>query len=99
MQHLLSSDTQDHLASLLDGRKLVGPESGTHAASEAERGVQVLAHQAMLQLSSLAEKVGQFFAVLHHDGCLTHKRKVTLAMTGLQPMDATAAVTPWETGR
>jgi hypothetical protein len=48
MQHLLRGDTQDHLAPLLDGRDLVGPEPGTRAAFEAERGVEVLAHQAVL---------------------------------------------------
>jgi hypothetical protein len=68
MQHLLPGDGEDHPAPAFDGLQLVGPKTGIRCALEAERGVEVLAHQGMLKLSSLAQKIGQLLAALHHNG-------------------------------
>ena len=84
MQHLLTRDGQDHPAPALDGRKLIAAKTRTRRVFEAERGIQVLAHQAVLKLSTLAEEVGQLLAVLHHDGRLSrHSRKLSLPMAAL----------------
>ena len=80
MQHLLPGDAEDHPAPALDGLKLILAKTGTRRALKAERGIQVLTHQAMLKLSSLAQKVGQLLAVLHHDDRFSpHRRKVSPA--------------------
>ena len=51
---------------------------GPGCAPEAERGVEVLAHQGVLELGSLGEQVGQLLAALHDDGRLSHHgRKVS----------------------
>jgi hypothetical protein len=84
MQHLLTRDGQDHPAPALDGRKLIVSKSRAGRALEAERGIEVLAHQAVLKLSTLAQQVGQLLAVPHHDGRLSpHKRKLSPAMAVL----------------
>jgi hypothetical protein len=85
MQHLLPGDAEDHLAPPLDRGKLTGPQPRTCRALEAERGVEVLAHQAMLQLSSLGQQIGQLLAVPHHDGRLAHNRKVSLTTATEHP--------------
>jgi len=77
VQHLLSGDAEDHLAPPLDGLKLISPQTRTRRAFEAERGVEVLAHQAMLKLGGLGQKIGQLLAVSHHDDRLAHTRKVS----------------------
>ena len=78
MQHLLAGDGEDHPAPALDGLELVGPKTGTRGALEAERGVEVLAHQGVLELGSLGEQIGQLLAALHDDGRLSrHRRKVS----------------------
>ena len=80
MQHLLPGDGEDHPAPAFDGLQLVGPKTGTRCALEAERGVEVLAHQGMFKLSRLAQKVSQLLAVLHDDGRLSpHRRRVSPA--------------------
>ena len=61
MQHLLGRDVQDHLAPTLDGRELFLAQPGP-LCSEAERGVEVLAHRRVLELGGQAQKVGQLFA-------------------------------------
>jgi hypothetical protein len=80
MQHLLSGDAEDNLAPPPDGIKLIRPQSGTCGAFEAEGGVEVLSHQAMLKLSSLGQKIGQLLAVPHHDGRLCHEERVSVTM-------------------
>ena len=70
MQHLLPGDSEDHPAPAFDGLKLILAKTGTRCALEAERGIQVLTHQAMLKLSSLAQKIGQLLTALHHNGRL-----------------------------
>ena len=75
VQHLLSGDAEDHHAPALDGLQLLVPKAGTYRAREAERGVEVLAHQAMLKLSSLRQQIGQLLAVSHHDDRLAHSQK------------------------
>jgi hypothetical protein len=66
---------------LLDGEaalELPGAKSGTRCALEAEHGVQVFAHHSMLKLGSLAEKIGQLLAALHHNCRLSaHERKLS----------------------
>ena len=71
MQHLLPGDGEDRQAPAFDGLQLAGPKTGTRCALEAERGVEVLAHQGMLKLSSLAQKIGQLLTVPHHNGRLS----------------------------
>jgi len=68
MQHLLPGDGEDHPAPAFDGLQLVGPKTETRCALEAERGGEVLAHQGMLKLSSLAQKVGELLTALHDNG-------------------------------
>ena len=75
MHHLLGGDCQDHLAPALDGRQLIVAKTGTRRALETERGVEVLAHQGVLELSSLGEKIGELLAALHHDGRLFHNER------------------------
>lgn len=84
MQHLLAGDIEDHPAPALDGFKLIAPKTRTRRALEAERRVEVLTHQGVLKLSSLAEQVGQFLAVPHDDRRFSpHRRKLSPAMTAL----------------
>jgi hypothetical protein len=71
MQHLLPGDSEDRQAPAFDGLQLADPKTGTGCALEAERGVEVLAHQGMLKLSSLAQKVGELLTALHHNGRLS----------------------------
>jgi hypothetical protein len=47
IQHLLSSDTEDHVPPVLDGSELADLESGIRGVSEPERAVAILAQQAM----------------------------------------------------
>ena len=84
VQHLLSGDAEDHPAPPPDRGKLISPQSRACGALEAERGVQVLAHQAMLELSSLGQQIGQLLTVPHHDVRLAHKRKAIPGHDGLQ---------------
>ena len=74
MQHLLPGDGEDRQAPAFDGLQLAGPKTGTRCALETERGVEVLAHQGMLKLSSLAQKIGQLLTALHHNGRLSPHR-------------------------
>ena len=74
MQHLLPGDGEDRQAPAFDGLQLAGPKTGTRCALEAERGVEVLAHQGMLKLGSLAQKIGQLLTALHHNGRLSPHR-------------------------
>src|SRR6266705_7066315 len=74
MQHLLPGDGEDHPAPAFDGLQLVGPKTRIRCALEAERGVEVLAHQGMLKLSSLAQKIGKLLTALHHNGRLSPHR-------------------------
>jgi hypothetical protein len=88
MQHLLASDGEDHPAPALDGLQLVVLKTRTRCALEAERGVQVLAHQAVFKLGRLAQKVGQLLAALHDDGRLSpHRRNVSPAIIALNDAD------------
>ena len=68
MQHLLPGDGEDRQAPAFDGLQLAGPKTGTRCALEAERSIEVLAHQGMLKLGSLAQKIGQLLTALHHNG-------------------------------
>src|SRR4051794_11204436 len=78
MHHLLAGDAEEHPAPPLDDLELIVPKTGTRSASEAERGVEVLAHHGVLELSALGEQVGQLFPALHEDGRLSrHGRKVS----------------------
>jgi hypothetical protein len=88
MQHLLTGDGQDHLAPALYRLQLILPKTGTRRALEAERSVEILAQQAVLKLSTLAEQVGQLLAVPHHNARLPHKRTISPAMAGLNGADA-----------
>jgi hypothetical protein len=84
VQHLLSGDAENHSAPPLDGCKLIGPQPRACRAFEAERGVEVLAHQAMLELGRQAQQVGQLLAVSHHDDRLCpHKKNVSPAIAVL----------------
>ena len=76
MQHLLGRDVKDHLAPTLHGRELTIAKARTRCAPQAERGVEVLAHQRVFQLGSQGEQVGQLLAPLHH-----HERLARHAMT------------------
>jgi hypothetical protein len=81
MQHLLPGNGEDHPAPAFDGLQMVGPKTGTRCALEAERSVEVLAHQGMLKLSSLAQKIGKLLTALHHNGRLSpHQGNVPPAM-------------------
>ena len=71
MHHLLAGDVEEHPAPPLDDLELVVPETGTWRAPEAERGVEVLAHHGVLELSPLGEQVRQLFPALHEDGRLS----------------------------
>ena len=91
VQHLLAGDAEDHPAPALDRRKLIVPKTRARRALQAERGIEVLAHQAVLKLSRQAEKIGQLLAVPHHDGRLSpHGRKLSPAMAVLNGEDRTA---------
>ena len=88
MQHLLPGDAEDDPAPPLDRRKLILAKTGTRRAFEAKRGVEVLAHQAVLKLSGLGQKVGQLLAIPHHDDRLSpHRRKVSAATAILNEQD------------
>jgi len=88
VQHLLAGDIEDHPPPARDGRKLIIPKARTCCALEAECGIEVLTHQAVLKLSSLAEKVGQLLATFHNDGGLSrHGRKVSPATAVLNGED------------
>ncbi len=88
MQHFLAGDGQDYLAPALYRLQLILAKAGTRCVLEAECGVEVLAQQAVLKLSTLAQQVGQLLAVLHHNARLPHKGKVSPAMAGLNGADA-----------
>jgi hypothetical protein len=62
-------------------------KAGTRCVLEAERGVEILAQQAVLKLSTLAQQVGQLLAVLHHNARVPHKGKVSPAMAALNGED------------
>jgi len=83
MQHLLPGNGEDHPAPAFDGLHLPGPKTGTRCALEAERGVEVLAHQGMLKLSSLAQKIGKLLTALHHNGRLSPHRGNVPPATGI----------------
>jgi hypothetical protein len=74
MQHFLPGDGENHPAPAFDGLQLTGPKTGTRCGLEAERGVEILAHQGMLKLSSLAQKIGKLLTALHHNGRLCPHR-------------------------
>ena len=95
VQHLLGGDAEDHRAPPLHGRKLISPQPRACRAFQAERGVEVLAHQAMLKLSSLGQQIGQLLAVFHYDGRLAHKGTLPLAMAVLKRLDAVAGGRQW----
>ena len=69
-----AGDAQDHPAPPLDGRQLVVAQIRVRRALEAERRVEVLAHESVLELCCLAEQVGQLLAVPHDDGRLSPHR-------------------------
>jgi hypothetical protein len=78
VQHFLSGDSEEHPTPALDRPQLIVAKTGTCCALEAERGVQVFAHHSMLKLGSLAEKIGQLLAALHHNCRLSaHERKLS----------------------
>ena len=82
MEHLLARDGENHPAPALDGFELIAGKTGPRRALEAERGVEVLAQQAVLKLSTLAQNVGQLLAVPHHHGRLPAHARQAIASDG-----------------
>jgi len=64
VQHLLRGDVEDVLAPSSDRLFFAGGEALAGGLLQAERGVQVLAHDPVLELRGLAEHVDQRLAVL-----------------------------------
>src|SRR6266571_2653706 len=64
VQHLLRADVEDVLAPALDRLRFGGGEALVGGLLQAERRVQVLAHDPVLELRRLAEHVEQRLAVL-----------------------------------
>ena len=66
VQHLLGGDVADVLAPALDRLRLFGAQALGFGLLQRERGVQVLAHDAVLEFGRLAQHVVQRLAVLDH---------------------------------
>jgi hypothetical protein len=64
MQHFLGGDTEEGGPPALDRHQLVLAHALVDAVLEAECGEEVLAHQAVLQLSRLADHVDERLAML-----------------------------------
>ena len=67
VQHLLGGDVADVLAPALDRLRFLGAQALVLGLLQRERGVQVLAHDAVLELGGLAQHVVQRLAVLDHE--------------------------------
>ncbi len=67
VQHLLGGHVGDRGAPALDGLVLLGGEPLLLRLLQAEGGVQVLAHDAVLELGRLAQHVDQRLAMLDHE--------------------------------
>ena len=77
VEHLLGRDAQDRRPPPLHRLELVLAQPGPGLRLEAEGGVQVLAHEPVLELGRLAEEVGELLAVLDDDLRLTvHGRRI-----------------------
>ena len=74
VQHLLGGDPQDHPPPSLDGHQLLLGQVLVGRGLEAERGVEVLTHDRVLELGGLAQQVGQLFAIAHDDRRFLHGR-------------------------
>ena len=68
VEHLLGGDAEHHRAPPLDRLEVLGRERVVGRRLQAERGVEVLAHQPVLELGGLAEQVRERLAVLDDDG-------------------------------
>ena len=67
VQHLLRGDLEERPPPALDGFELRRRQTGADVRSQAEGGVEVLAHRHVLDLGRLAQQVRQLLAMLDHD--------------------------------
>ena len=65
MQHLLLGDVDDRLLPRVNAAELLGRYSLADVALQRELGVEVLAEQAVLELTGLSEQVHQLLPAVH----------------------------------
>ena len=80
VQHLLGGDGEDDRAPPFDRVEVLGSERLVGFGLDAEGGVEVLAHQPVLELRRLAEQVRQRLAVLDDDGWFRRHCRAKLAI-------------------
>ena len=85
VQHLLGSNAEDGGTPTLERRDVLGRQGRIGPRLEAERGVEVLAHQRVFELGRLAEQVRERLAVLDDNGWFRHS---CAKLAKLAPADA-----------
>ena len=73
MEHLIDADVAQHLTPPSDCRRLHLSEAFVRPRLEAERDVQVLAHDHVLELSRLRQQVPQMLAALDDENWFSHQ--------------------------